>query len=709
MSPHPLDSLTAAEISATSAALAKEQGIDGGWRYASIILQEPPKERVLAWRPGDPIERRSLSVLWNKQRNEVFEAVVDLTADPPAVESWTHKPGVTPNFTVDEYHDCDQALRQNPAVRAALTARGVDPDLVLFDLWTYGHAVMPEQWRDRRLGWVDIWARATPHGNPYAHPVSGLKIIIDVNTMEVLDLDESHDRGLPEVDGEYTPELRGAPERTDLKPLDIVQPEGVSFELDGSRIRWQDWEFRLGFNYREGPVISQVRFRDVDAATDGDAGSGSGSGSGSEWRDIAYRMSLAEMIVPYRDSSFDHYRRTAFDIGEWGLGYMCTSLELGCDCLGEITYLDGVLPDTNGQPRVTKNVICLHEEDDAVLWKHVDPDAGTEVRRMRRFVVSVHATVANYEYLVYWRFYPDGNIECEIRATGIMVTTPMEEESATFRTGTVVDRRTYAPFHQHFLVARLDLDVDGSANTVVESDSMPAPISADNPFGLDLVTRATVVESEAQAARDFDWQRQRAWKVQNPNRLNAWGAPTAYKLVPTGCFPAMFDADSPILKRNPVIGNTLWVTRHHDSEMWPAGDYPTQSANDLDNGMSAWIADDENLVDTDVVLWYVFGIHHITRTEDWPVMPVDKVSFTLKPFGFFDRNPALDAPRSAPKRGACCAGGACSCDHGSGAHETDVLGAQAGGCSGADPRPAEGPGGKIPEGRAAGEGPVSPG
>ena len=80
---------------------------------------------------------------------------------------------------------------------------------------------------------------------------------------------------------------------------------------------------------------------------------------------------------------------------------------------------------------------------------------------MRRLVVSFHATVANYEYLVYWRFYQDGNIECEVRATGIMVTTPFAEGSSPAH-GTVVDTRTYAPFHQHFLVARLDLDIDGA-------------------------------------------------------------------------------------------------------------------------------------------------------------------------------------------------------------------------------------------------------
>ncbi len=278
---------------------------------------------------------------------------------------------------------------------------------------------------------------------------------------------------------------------------------------------------RLGFNYREGPVIYQVTYDD----------------HGTE-RDIAYRMSFAEMVVPYRDASFDHYRRTAFDIGEWGLGFMTTSLELGCDCLGEIAYVDAVLHDTKGEPYTVKNAICLHEEDNAVLWKHVDHTTGAEVRRMRRMVVSCHATVANYEYLVYWRFYQDGNIECEVRATGLMVTTPYAADGEPPPTGTVVDNRTYAPFHQHFLVARLDLDVDGDANTVMEVDSQALPISAENPYGLAVVTKATPVRSESESARDFSWATQRSWKVVNPNRTNALGTNPAYKLVPDRIDPA---------------------------------------------------------------------------------------------------------------------------------------------------------------------------
>jgi primary-amine oxidase len=477
--------------------------------------------------------------------------------------------------------------------------------------------------------------------------VSGLKLVVDMNTLELLELEDDHNHGQPDVDAEYAPGPWEGELRTDIKPLHITQPEGVSFTVEGTELRWQNWSMRLGFNYREGPVIYQVAYDDHGTR-----------------RDIAYRMSFAEMVVPYRDASFDHYRRTAYDIGEWGLGFMTTSLELGCDCLGEIVYLDAVLHDSHGEPYPITNAICLHEEDNAVLWKHIDHTTGAEVRRMRRMVVSCHVTVANYEYLVYWRFYQDGNIECEVRATGLMVTTPYDANGSVPPTGTVVDTQTYAPFHQHFLVARLDLDVDGEDNTVMEVDSRALPVSPDNPFGLAVVTESTPVRAESEAARDYSWETQRAWKVVNPSRTNRHGSNTAYKLVPGAAIPPMMEPDTPQFVRAPVIGHPLWVTRHHDAERWPCGDHPTQSWEDT--GMTRWVADDEPLEDTDVVLWYVFGIHHITRVEDWPVMPVDIVSFWLKPFGFFDQNPSIDVPPSVKMSGEHCHTG--TGDHEEGEH-----------------------------------------
>jgi primary-amine oxidase len=628
MAEHPLEPLSADEFRQVTAVLRRDAGVTDAFRFCSVELVEPPKQRVLAWSPGGEFPRKALAVLWDRDSSRTFEAVVDLAAD--SVASFEHRPDVTPNFTVDEWHDCDHAMRHDQQVIEALAARGItDLDLCLFDVWTYGRALMPPQFADRRLGWVDVWRRGGTKGNPYAHPVAGLKFIVDMNTFEVLQIDDAGQLPDAPVMGEYVPELvPGMKVREDRKPLEITQPEGPGFTVDGLVVRWHEWQMRLGFNFREGPVIYQLSYGG---------------------RSVAYRMSFAEMIVPYRDPTPEHYRRTAYDIGEWGLGYMTTSLELGCDCLGEIRYLDAVLPDSQGEPYDITNAICMHEEDSLVLWKHVDADHGAEVRRMRRFVVSVHATVANYEYLVYWRFYEDGNIECEVRATGIMVTTPLPEGQTSSPYGTTVDHGTYAPYHQHFLVARLDLDVDGTDNTALEVDSVVVPTGPDNPYGLALTTKATPIASESESGRDYNWDTQRGWKVVNPGKNNGLGYPVGYKLVPGACFPVMMDPGSPQFQRAPVLGHQLWVTKHHDDERWPAGAYPTQSSRDV-GGISDWIADDEPLENTDIVLWYLFGIHHITRPEEWPIMPADAVAFWLKPFGFFDRNPTLDV---APSEAAC--------------------------------------------------------
>ena len=616
---HPLDPLTAEEIRQAAAILRRDRevGVVGsGWRFASIELKEPGKAALAA---GEATGRDAIVVCWDRSDGQAYRAVVSLAGD--AVTSWEHLPGQQPNMTIDEWHECDQVLRADPALAAALARRGItDMSLVLTDMCAYGAALVPERYRGLRIGWSDVWYRDSPDSNPYAHHVTGLHPVVDLNRMTVLEIEDVDPGEQPEVRGEYTPALLGRPLR-EVAPLEISQPSGAGFTLDGRLLSWQNWRLRLGFNYRESLVLHQVGFDD-----------------GGRLRSVAHRMSFAEMFVPYRDASPDHYRRTAFDIGEWGLGFMTTSLELGCDCLGEIAYLDAVVHDSFGEPREIRNAICVHEEDSGVLWKHVDERTGAEVRRQRRLVISFHVTVANYEYLVYWRFYQDGNIECEVRATGIVVTS---HASGVPVNGTLVDQGTYAPFHQHFIVARLDLDVDGPDNTVYAVSSRA---TGDDPYGLGLEVVSTPLRTEAEGKQDYDWASQRAWKVVNEGVPNGLGSSVGYKLVPSGAFPALLDPSSPAFQRAEVIGHTLWVTPYREDERWPCGDFPNLSSRDT--GLPVWTAADRPIENTDVVLWYVFGIHHITRPEDWPVMPTDAVSFWLKPFGFFDRNPALDVPPS---------------------------------------------------------------
>jgi len=632
---HPLDPLSADEMRLAVATVRAHIEAGGRWRFASIELREPGKAVVSAFTAGGAIDRVAQVICWNCDDGRAYRAHVSLADE--SLASWEElPPGTQPNMTVDEFHDCDEAIRRDPRLIEALRSRGItDMALVIVDVWNYGDHLIPERFRGRRLGWADLWYRASAEANPYANPVNGLHCIIDLNAMELLELEDTFVVDAPATMGEYVPRLvPGQTMRDDVRPLEIVQPDGVSFTLEGNLLCWQRWSLRVGFNYREGLVLHTVGYED-----------------GGRVRPVAHRLSLAEMVVPYRDPTTDHYRRTAFDIGEWGLGFMTVPLELGCDCLGEIVYLDAVTHDSQGVPSTIKDAICIHEEDNAVLWKHVDPVSGSEVRRMRRFVVSFHAVVANYDYIVYWRFYQDGNIECEVRATGIMVTTkfPVGQQPPY---GTLVAEQTYAPTHQHFIVARLDLDVDGEQNTVLATESEVPPIGPDNPHGLAVVQRSTPLRTEEEGKQDFNWDTQRSWKVVNESVANGFGMPVGYKLVPGGSFPAMLDPASPVLCRAQVIGHTLWVTPFAQDERWPCGEFPVQAPEDT--GLPAWTAANRSIENTDVVLWYVFGLHHVTRPEEWPVMPADVVSFWLKPFGFFDRNPSLDVPPNPPAHGAAC-------------------------------------------------------
>jgi primary-amine oxidase len=353
------------------------------------------------------------------------------------------------------------------------------------------------------------------------------------------------------------------------------------------------------------------------------------------------------MVVPYGHPGAMHGWKNAFDAGEWGLGRMTNSLELGCDCLGEIHYFDAALATEQGEPYTVPNAICLHEEDYGILWKHVDQRGGTnESRRSRRLVVSFIATVGNYEYGFYWYFYLDGNIQLEVKLTGIvspMAVAPGEEPEFA----NLVAPGVAAPHHQHLFSARLDLDVDGTENTVYEVNAERVPTGPDNPWGNAFRQAATRFDSELAAQRDTNAATSRVWKVVHSTRTNRLGQPVGYKLVPTMSTPTMLASpESSVGQRAGFARHNLWVTPYRRDERRAAGEYPNQHAGG--DGLPRWTAADRAIADTDVVLWYTFGVTHFVRPEDWPVMPVEYTGFLLQPVGFFDRNPALDvAPTSA--------------------------------------------------------------
>jgi primary-amine oxidase len=332
---------------------------------------------------------------------------------------------------------------------------------------------------------------------------------------------------------------------------------------------------------------------------------------------------------------------------------LANSLTLGCDCLGHIHYFDAHMTNSRGDLVTLANAVCLHEEDDSILWKHTDWRTNqAEVRRSRKLVLSFIATVANYEYGFYWNLFQDGSVQLEVKLTGIMNTTALRpgEESPY---GTEVAPRLNAPYHQHFFCARLDMCVDGPTNTVHEVNTRSVPPGPDNPHGNAFRTEVTPLTRELQAQRVANPAEARFWRVVNPRGLNALGRPVAYRLYPEGNPLPFAQPGAAVLKRAGFLTKHLWVTPYDPKERYPAGTYPNQ--NPGGDGLPRWTAADRPIEDTNVVLWYTFGVTHIPRVEDWPVMPVSPVGFVLRPDGFFDQNPAMDLPPSPPKP-ACCHG-----------------------------------------------------
>lgn len=623
-SPHPLDRLTPEETAAAVALIRADDRWGDRMRFASVGLHEPAKADVLAFTPGDPVTRAAEAVVLDNADGSTVEVTASLTDG--AVTRWHRIEGVQPSVILDEFFEAEAAIREDPGFQAAMARRGItDMDLVTIDPWSAG-SYGDDLESSRRIIRGLVWVHDQPGDNQYARPVDGLMVIADLSTATVIRIDDERVLPVPQPDAsaEWASAFTSSP-RSGVRPLDIVQPEGPSFDLAGDHLSWQGWDLRIGWTHREGLVLHQVGYAQA----------------GAERRPILYRASLCEMTVPYGDPSPTQARKNAFDVGEYGLGMLANPLTLGCDCLGEIRYLDAHVATASGDVYEIPQAICIHEEDIGISWKHTDFRTGAvEVRRLRRLVVSFIATVGNYEYAIYWYLYQDGRIENEIKLTGILSTGGLDDGEDTAY-GTKLGEHLYAANHQHFFCTRLDVQVDGTANRVVEVDTVPAP-PEENPFGNAFRARRTVLATERQAQREIDPMAGRYWRIESAERTNKVGTPTGYKLVHgENVMPFAVDGSS-IHQRAGYMWHHLWVTPHDPAERYAAGEYPNQHAGG--DGLPRWTQADRSVEDTDVVVWYVMGHNHLPSLEDWPVMPVASIGFTLKPSGFFDHSPAMDLP-----------------------------------------------------------------
>jgi primary-amine oxidase len=632
---HPLDPLSEGEITAATRIVREAEqfgSLSPDSRFITIALAEPDKRAVLDWCDGGRRPDRAAEiVILDRGAQDTVEALVSL--DLGAISSWRRRDDIQPMAVVSELMEAEELVRLHPGFQAAMARRGVtDFETVQVDAWPAGH-FGPAEETGQRLCRAVAFIKPRPGDSEWAHPVDGVIALVDLNTLEVLRVDDHGVVPIPPESGNFDA-ASAAPLRDDIAALEITQPDGPGFTLEGRVISWQRWQVHVGFTPREGLVLNRLGYHD-----------------GGRLRSIMHRASLSEMVVPYGDPSPTHYFKNAFDGGENGVGIAASPLTRGCDCLGEIVYLDAVVSDAAGRPVPIPNAVCIHEEDVGVLWRHIEwRDGSGEVRRSRRLVISSFSAIGNYDYGFFWYLYQDGMIEFEVKLTGVLSTGAVAPGERPAH-GTLVAPQLNAMVHQHFFNMRLDLDVDGTDNAVDEVWTESIPPGPENPYGNAFSPRRRRLATEQAAKRRVDSASARWWEVVNPGVLHRLGEPVGYRLLPGQTTFPFAQPDAPVSKRAGFIREHLWVTPYAPDERYAAGEYPNLHPGGA--GLPEWTSGDRPIEDRDIVVWYTFGHHHVPRPEDWPVMPVATIGFTLKPVGFFERNPALDVPPSRPHPDHC--------------------------------------------------------
>ncbi|ODV66966.1 peroxisomal copper amine oxidase [Hyphopichia burtonii NRRL Y-1933] len=643
---HPLDPLSPQEIQFTTS-IIKNKFAGHSIIFNTVSLKEPKKNSYYQWKEknGPLPPRLAYFAIVELGVSGIHEGVVDIGASA-VVESKSIE-GVQPILTPADLQSTEDIVRSNPEVIKQCEISGISKDemhKVYCDAWTIGY---DERWgASRRLQQALMYFRADEDESQYSHPLDFCPIV-DMNEKKVIFIDipnrrrpvskHKHSSFHPKHIAEKFGTKENPSGYVEDKQINITQPEGVSFNMNGRVMEWSNFKFHIGFNYREGIVLSDITYND----------------HGKE-RPLFHRISLSEMIVPYGSPDFPHQRKHALDIGEYGAGNCSNSLTRSCDCKGVIHYLDHYFPDKDGNATTLQNAVCIHEEDDGLLYKHSDfrDDFQTSVTvRGKRLIISHIFTAANYEYCVYWILRQDGTIKLEVRLTGILNTYVCAEDESSGPWGTVVYPQVNAHNHQHLFSLRLHPRIDGDNNSAATSDAKPSPYptgSVENMYGNAFYAEKNTFKTVKDSITNFESKTSRSWDIFNPSSINEYsGKPATYKLVSTFCPPLLAQEGSLVRKRAPWAANTTQVVPYQDEglgygRLWPSGDHVAQWSGDGPRGMREWVGKGTDNVDnTDILFFHTFGITHFPSPEDFPVMPTEIFDLMLRPRHLFKESAAL--------------------------------------------------------------------
>jgi primary-amine oxidase len=645
---HPLDPMTWQEHWTLLEVLRETGHYNDSTVVPLVALHEPAKSLVWGWKPGQPIPRAAHIVL--KQQARTFEAVVDLSGR--RLVSHREVPGVQPNWLRGEFTAMESDVKKHPEFIAAMGRRGIT-DFTFIDCGAGppGYFGLPEE-EGRRVAYGSC-QDARQVRNTWTRQIEGLVFVYDMNERRVMRVIDDGVIPVPRTVADYDEASLGTP-WSPLPPITITRPAGHGFQLDGHEVTWQNWSFHVRPDQRAGMIVSTVRYRDGDRP-----------------RQVMYQGNISEIFVPYMDPATSWYHRNFLDIGEYVSGGLAKSMEPGVDCPADAAWFSQIVVEDNGRPRSVPRVICLFERVSGdMVWRHRDA-SGVEGRPKRDLVVRMAAVLGNYDYIIDWVFQHDGTIRVLVGATGITEVKMVRERDAIAALAAVAQAGTgsgtnggtaaaapkaradaygryvaenvVAVNHDHYFNFRLDLDVDGPVNSFQRDRLVTERLPEAHPRRSVWVVVEETLAREHDARLDMDMHRPALWRVVSNGARNHVGYTTSYQLAPGHNVHTLLSADDYPRRRAGFIDYHLWVTPYSADEQFAAGMYPTLSK--PGEGLPQWTSGNRGIEDRDIVLWYTMGMYHVTRAEDWPVMPVAWHSFELRPFDFFNGNPAMRLPR----------------------------------------------------------------
>jgi len=626
---HPLDALKTQEYWAVYDVLRDSGKIDSDTVTHSVLLHEPAKDRVLAWKPGDPIFREAEVILVRK--GVTIEALVDI-ADRK-LESWRERKDVQAPVTRNEFHELDEVMKKDPRVVEALKKRGITdlaPVACFADPFSY--FALPEHEGHRIMMGGCSYTHGVYHG--WSRDIEGLQIKVDATQKKVLQVIDEDITPVSEAPVNYQ-DLETAP-RPGTTPIGVSQPLGASFQVKGSEVAWQNWRFRFRLDPRLGAIVNLAGIQD-----------------GNRFRSVLYEGSLSELYVPYMDPALGWANRVFIDAGEfYATGHILKPLRAEVDCPSNAVYFDSLAWEEHGFPVIHSQVACLFESySGEPAWRHFEGHqlSGSGARVL---VLRTAAVIGNYDYVLDWRFERDGNLRAAVGATGIVETKAVKAKDAVDSPGHstagagdefghFVAENTVGVNHDHFFSFRLDVDVDGVNNSFMPMRLVKRQLN--NPMRKSIwVAESSIAKSERDAMMDIHLDKPSMWHFVNPNVKGPLGYPTGYELMPGTTAASLLDPDDGPQKVGAFSAHQLWVTPYKQDERFASGVYPTQSKGD--DGLAVWTKANRPIENTDIVTWYTLGFHHVTRAEDWPVMPVMWHDFVLRPFDFFPQSPVITLP-----------------------------------------------------------------